>query len=132
MFVYLLGIPMLLVYVIGLPLAASYQVWRVQRGARSQAAAEMTSEARASKKRRGSRVHYDKEVVGADHKIYGIFFSAFHEKLWWWELTIAARKIFIAMIGVFGATMDDIFRLPTSFYNLGSESSIARLAFLEI
>jgi hypothetical protein len=37
-----------------------------------------------------------------------MFFSAFHEKTWWWESTIAGRKIVIAMLGVFGATMESM------------------------
>mgnify|MGYP001303676024 CR=1 FL=1 len=80
----------------------------MQLAARSIAAAEMTLEAKASKRRRGSTIHYDRETVEDDHKIYGMFFSAFHENTWWWEFTIAARKIFIAMIGVFGANMESM------------------------
>jgi len=108
MFASLLGIPMLLLYVIGLTMGAFYEVWQVQVAARTRAAAEMTSEVRASKRRRGSRVHYDREAVEDAHKIYGMFFSAFHENTWWWEFTIAARKILIAMIGVFGANMESM------------------------
>ena len=105
MFAGVLGIPMLLLYVMGLTVGALYQVWQVQLAARTRAAAEMTAEVRASKRRRGSTIHYNRETVEDDHKIYGMFFSAFHENTWWWEFTIAARKIFIAMIGVFGANM---------------------------
>jgi hypothetical protein len=43
-------------------------------------------------------------VMVAD-KIYGMFYSAFRQETWWWEGTVAARKIIIALIGVFGAEM---------------------------
>lgn len=98
-YAYLLGVPMLLLYVIGLPIGALMRVWRVQLAARSQSLAQ--------RKRRTS-FHYDKETVGEDHKIYGMFFSAFRENKWWWEFTIAGRKIGIALIGVFGASMNSM------------------------
>ena len=41
-------------------------------------------------------------------KIYGMFYSAFRPETWWWEGTIAARKIVIALIGVFGAEMESM------------------------
>ena len=104
-YVLCLGIPMMLLYVIGLPVSTWYRVWRLQLAARSRAAAQMTPELRASKRRRGSSIHYVESDMNDDHKIYGMFFSAFHENTWWWESTIAGRKIIIAMIGVFGATM---------------------------
>jgi hypothetical protein len=100
---------MLFLYVIGLPFGALYRVWRLQLATRSRAEAEMTLETRASKRRRGSRIHYSEGGdVGDDHKIYGMFFSAFHENTWWWESTIAGRKIVIAILGVFGATMESM------------------------
>ena len=104
-YVLYLGIPMMLLYVIGLPVSTWYRVWRLQLAARSRAAEQMTPELRASKRRRGSSIHYVESDMNDDHKIYGMFFSAFHENTWWWESTIAGRKIIIAMIGVFGATM---------------------------
>jgi hypothetical protein len=47
-------------------------------------------------------------VLGHEHKIYGMFYSAFRTDMWWWEGTVAARKIVIAMIGVFGAEMESM------------------------
>jgi len=41
-------------------------------------------------------------------KIYGMFYSAFRPETWWWEGTVAARKIVIALIGVFGAEMESM------------------------
>ena len=105
-YVLYLGIPMMLLYVIGLPVSTWYRMWRLQLVGRARAEAQMTSEMRVSKGKRGSTFHYEEQSDMTDeHKIYGMFFSAFHENTWWWESTIAGRKIIIAMIGVFGATM---------------------------
>ena len=34
--------------------------------------------------------------------------NSFRQETWWWEGTVAARKIIIAMIGVFGGDMNDM------------------------
>ena len=81
-----LGIPMLLIYVIGLPFAAYVKVLSMKRKSKSNII---------------DRDH-------PDHKIFGMFYSAFRKKIWWWEGTVAARKIIIAMIGVFGAEMESM------------------------
>jgi len=39
---------------------------------------------------------------------WGMFVSAYHPKVWWWEGTVAMRKIVIAAIGVFGAEMGEM------------------------
>ena len=76
-----LGLPMLFLYVIGLPVAALLRV----------------------------RSMHQEAVIGPeDEKIYGMFYSAFREKMWWWEGTVAARKIVIALIGVFGTNLEDM------------------------
>ena len=76
-----LGLPMLFLYVIGLPMAALLRV---------------------------RRMHQTKHIDPDDKKIYGIFYTAYREDVWWWEGTVAARKIAIALIGVFGAEMGDM------------------------
>lgn len=80
----LVGVPMLLVYVIGLPSIALLNVWWLQRRAR-------------------------KEKVGVEtydtHVVWGIFYSAFDPRTWFWEMTVAARKILVALLGVFGGSM---------------------------
>ena len=43
-----------------------------------------------------------------EEKIYGMFYTAFRKETWWWEGTVATRKIVIALIGVFGADMGDM------------------------
>merc|ERR1711865_597011 len=47
-------------------------------------------------------------VFHDDHHIYGMFYSAFRKETWWWEGTVAMRKIVIAMIGVFGAELENM------------------------
>jgi hypothetical protein len=37
-----------------------------------------------------------------------MFYTAFRKDKWWWEGTVAARKIVIALIGVFGANLEDM------------------------
>ena len=36
------------------------------------------------------------------HRVYGIFFSMYDRRMWWYEGVVAFRKIAIAAIGVFG------------------------------
>jgi len=43
-----------------------------------------------------------------EEKIYGTFYTAFRKETWWWESTVAARKIVIALIGVFGTELKDM------------------------
>ena len=40
-----------------------------------------------------------------DHFVFGLFYSMFKADTWWWEMTIAGRKVAIAVIGVFGARL---------------------------
>ena len=85
-----LGFPMLFGYVIGLPLLAYLKVRRMNE----------------ERKLAGNDAGFD--ILPEDHKIYGAFYSAFRIEVWWWEGTVAARKIVIAMIGVFGAEMESM------------------------
>jgi hypothetical protein len=86
-FAFLLGVPMLILYVIGLPFGALVMVWRLHRRA----------------ERNDVAVH---ECKG--HLTWGLFYTAFREDTWWWEGTVALRKIGIAMIGVFGIAMEEM------------------------
>ena len=72
------GFPMLLLYDIGLPVAALLRV---------------------------RSMHQTDVMDEEDEKIYGMFYTAFRDETWWWEGTVAFRKIIIALIGVFGAEM---------------------------
>merc|ERR1712166_406334 len=82
-----LGIPMLIVYVIGLPLIAFIMVILVRRRAA----------------RLGAKVETRK-----GHITFGLFYSAYDPKIWWWEITVTIRKIFVAYIGVFGGELGEM------------------------
>jgi hypothetical protein len=86
-FAWLLGAPMLIVYVIGLPTCAMIGVWRVQKRAAD----------------RGAKI----ETLDG-HLTFGLFYSAYDPEVWWWEGTVATRKIGIAAIGVFGSSMGEM------------------------
>jgi hypothetical protein len=82
-----LGIPMLLLYVIGLPLAAVIGVKRLK--------------ARALLKEKPS-------FTLKGHKTWQLFYAIYRKDTWWWEATVAGRKVTIAAIGVFGAVLGDM------------------------
>ena len=87
---------MLFLYVLGLPMAA---LWRVR------------SMHQASRKTNAPDVwhSYRRRVMKPEEeKIYGMFYTAFRNDTWWWESTVAARKIVIALIGVFGTELEDM------------------------
>ena len=99
-YVLALGLPMLFGYVIGLPIIAFIRVRSMQHSLQQQ---------RQIRRRTFGDEEDEQEVVhGPEHKIYGMFFTAFKKDKWWWEGTVAARKIVIAMIGVFGAEMESM------------------------
>ena len=83
-FAFGLGLPMLLFYVIGLPSLAWIMVMRVHRRS----------------KEKGRKLHKMK-----GHNTFGLFYSAYHPDVWWWEGTVALRKIIISLMGVFGGSM---------------------------
>jgi hypothetical protein len=89
-------------YVIGLPVLAFLRVRNLKRQLNK----------RRDIRRRTFGYEKDEKEEGLEvfpeHKIYGPFYSAFREDTWWWEGTVAARKIVIAMIGVFGAEMESM------------------------
>ena len=116
-----LGVPMLFCYVIGLPLLAYLRVramnQKLEDRRRNGAQAldldvngivvpslddDSTCDTSSASADEGL------EVFTLEHKIYGMFYSAFRKETWWWESTVAARKIVIAMIGVFGAEMKNM------------------------
>ena len=118
-FVLVVGVPMLLLYVIGLPIGSFYRVWKVQhalielqqrtgndntRGSLIRASQLQQLKQRVNIRHRS--LHYDKEQD--DYRVWGMFISAFHKRTWWWEYTIAGRKINLALLGVFGATMENV------------------------
>ena len=82
-----LGIAMVIIYVVGLPVIGMLNVWRMKQ--------QCVDERRAIN-----------TVDG--YLTWGVFLSAYDERVWWWEGTVAIRKITIAAIGVFGSAMDDM------------------------
>ena len=90
-YVYYLGIPMLLVYVCGLPITAYGAVYRTNRRARKKY--PHLNSKMALLKLKG-------------HAVFGMFYSAFDSDVWWWEGTVAIRKLAIAFVGVFGTKME--------------------------
>ena len=83
-FISVLGIPMILLYVLGLPLFVLISIKLMHDKA-----------LRTNKK--------IEEMKG--HRTWGRYFSMFRKDLWWWEGTVAVRKIMIVTIGVFGTSM---------------------------
>jgi hypothetical protein len=93
---------MMVGYVIGLPVLAFLRVRKLKK---------QLNKRRELRRRTFGYEKGEKEEgleVFPEHKIYGPFYSAFREDTWWWEGTVAARKIVIAMIGVFGAEMESM------------------------
>ena len=107
---------MLLLYVLGLPIGSFYRVWKVQHALRELQQRTGDDNTRGSLIRasqlqqrvniRRRSLHYDKEQD--DYRVWGMFISAFHKSTWWWEYTIAGRKIILALLGVFGATLENV------------------------
>ena len=78
---------MFLLYVVGLPVMALVGVTAVHKRA----------------------VVQKKHVMKLKgHKTWGMFYSSFRQDAWWWEITVAIRKIIIALIAVFGRSMGEM------------------------
>ena len=77
------GLPMLLVWVLGIPIVAFLKVRRLdlKRGADGQL---------------------------PNNPVWGILYSVYDGRVWWWESVVALRKIVIAAIGVFGASFHEM------------------------
>ena len=79
-----IGIPSLIVYVIGLPISAGVGVWLTHKRAKQRNVSVATLKG---------------------HRTWAPFYIAYRPDKWWWELTVVARKIVISCIGVFGGTL---------------------------
>ena len=78
---------MLVFYVLGFPLLSLINIKRMHNHA----------------------IDTNKEIQELEgYLTWGMFVSAYHPKVWWWEGTVAMRKIVIAAIGVFGAEMGEM------------------------
>jgi hypothetical protein len=108
-FILSVGLPMILLYIIGLPLASVLRLKLMER--RADEMAQLVNVAAAVDENKYHPNNLDNQIshialhLPVEHKIYGLFYSAYRKETWWWEGTVAARKIVIAMIGVFGARM---------------------------
>ena len=82
-----LGVVMLIFYVIGLPLLAFGLIYRqrLETFAKSQDLSDHRS-----------------------HAIFGLLYSSYSPNVWFWELTVAIRKVVIVAIGVFGTEMGEM------------------------
>lgn len=84
LFVCFVAVPSLLLYVVAMPAFSMYMIYRLhQRELIKKKARE--------------------ELKG--HLVFGLLYDCYRREVWWWESTIAVRKIIIALIGVFGSTM---------------------------
>jgi hypothetical protein len=101
-FVLTVGAPMATLYVFGLPLAALLRVSKIHSKG-------MRSKVRKILRQTKSLPMMKENVFEArlrldfDRCVYGMFYSNYHDSVWWWESTVAVRKVGIALIGVFGA-----------------------------
>ena len=83
-FVGFVGVPMLIGYIIGFPLAAAVLVLRLKRRA----------------------ILKNKHLpMMKGHLTFGLFYSSFREDVWWWETTGVLRKAGLAFVGVFGGSL---------------------------
>ena len=83
------GVPMLIVYVIGLPVVALIQVGKI----------------------RNKAVHskrHSMKLFRRSTEVYGMLFTMFREDTWFWEISIAFRKIVFAAVGVFGGNLGEM------------------------
>ena len=82
-----LGLPMLIGYVVMLPAVAWWRIHRLHTVA---------------------LLRKVKPYELPEHKHWGMLYSCFAPEIWFWEVTVAARKISVAFIGVFGVGMGEI------------------------
>ncbi len=80
-----LGLPMLLLWVVGLPVTAWLRVRKMRKIASS-----------ASRGTGSMKDQVDQ------HFVFGLFYTSYREDMWWWEATVTFRKIVVAAITVFG------------------------------
>jgi len=98
MYIYFLALPMLVLYVCGLPLFAWWACYQIkQRAVQRQKLLPALARRRSSIK-----------VIEAEdetHTAYGVLYSVYKPEYFWWEATVVFRKIVIALVGVFGSSL---------------------------
>lgn len=85
-FISLVALPSLACYVVGLPVISLLMVHRLHQ--------------------RERRKNIPRRLLKG-HLVWGIMYDCYRRDVWWWEGTVAVRKIVIALVGVFGTTMAD-------------------------
>ena len=114
---YAVGVPMLVIYVFGLPLLAMTMIQRLQKKMRALTANSVIL--KENTKRSSGRGHHrwfsNVNVVNkaskseiSTHQAFGILYTSFRGDVWWWESTVTMRKILIVGIGVFGEAMGEM------------------------
>ena len=124
-YAFALGIPMLLLFVLGFPLIAMVMVKRLKSTVRETersiavaiAAATVPETNNSETQSRGkhhrwfSNVHVVESITSAQmstHEAFGMLYTSFREEVWWWEITVTLRKIVVVGIGVFGESMGEM------------------------
>ena len=88
-----LGVPMLLLYVCGLPVGAMFALKRMVYAKHIAVANNELNGDAAGK-------------LMEQFRIWGSFSAFYADETWFWEATVVVRKILIALIGVFGSRME--------------------------
>jgi hypothetical protein len=124
-YAFALGLPMLVVFVLGFPLIAMIMVQRLQNTvretkkavAKAVSAAAVPGTSNGGNRGKGkhhrwfSNVHVVENITSAQmstHEAFGMLYTSFREDVWWWEITVTVRKIVIVGIGVFGESMGEM------------------------
>ena len=120
-FVLGLGVPMFLVFVAGLPLVATFMVYRLLRAIDEWTSANPTvideeNKSISSQKYKHNRFFSNANLMAmvtdsplqGTHQALGMLYTSYREEVWWWELTVVLRKVVVACIGVFGASLGEM------------------------
>lgn len=120
-FAFMLGLPMLLLYVFGLPLVAYFFVYRLRKRAikvvfekKSSSNNNLAGSTTRPRQNSSTGTHTNRRLNresmqdDGQFKVLGLLFSVFREDTWFWEITICWRKVVLAAIGVFGAQMGEL------------------------
>ena len=100
-----LALPMLIIYVLGMPICAIYACYRVKNRALVRKKSSLSLETPSVGKHRRDVSIKIFELEDEKHVVYGVLYSVYKSKYFWWEGTVVLRKIIIAMVGVFGSSL---------------------------
>ena len=97
-YVYIIALPMMLIYVFGLPFGAWFACYRVKLRA-------MRSHRTMTSPRRRRSTIREIEMKDEAHHTYGALYSMYKPRFFWWEGTVVFRKILIALVATFGSSL---------------------------